>query len=99
MDFPAAYTKEKVRQAAIDVFFENGQSNFGFATDMEFDIANFKMEKVNDVLKYNGSENPFTIQGYFQCYKLSRARLYLMSKDKDLEVTNSETKVRCPMCE
>ncbi|CAB4003960.1 Hypothetical predicted protein [Paramuricea clavata] len=94
MEFPAAYTKDNVLQAAIGIFFENGQSKFGFANEMEFDLANFKMEKV-DVLRDNdGIENPFTIQGYFQCYKLSKARIYLMSKDKTItEVTNSETEV------
>ena len=51
MDFPAEYTKDKVLQAAIDIFFESGQSKFGFASDMEFNIANFKMERVNDVLR------------------------------------------------
>jgi hypothetical protein len=99
MEFPAAYTKENVLQAAIGIFFENGQSKFGFANEMEFDLANFKMEKV-DVLRDNdGVENPFTIQGYFQCYKLSKARIYLMSKDKTItEVTNSETEVGCAIC-
>jgi hypothetical protein len=99
MEFPAAYTKDNVLQAAIGIFFENGQSKFGFANEMEFDLANFKMEKV-DVLRDNdGIENPFTIQGYFQCYKLSKARIYLMSKDKTItEVTNSETEVGCAIC-
>jgi hypothetical protein len=88
-----------ILQAAIGIFFENGQSKFGFAKDVEFDLANFNMEKV-DVLRDNdGVENPFTIQGYFQCYKLSKARIYLISKDKTItEVTNSETEVGCAIC-
>ena len=94
MDFPAGFTKDKVLHAAIDIFFENGQSKFGFANDMDFDIANFKMEKVNEILKdNNGNENPFTIQGYFQCYKLSKARIYLMSKEKNIEVTNCDNDI------
>lgn len=74
MDFPAGYKKDDVLQAAIKIFFENGSSTFGSANDMNFDIANFKLKRVNDVCKdKDGNETAFTVQSYFESYKLSKA--------------------------
>jgi hypothetical protein len=62
----------------------------GFANEMEFDLANFKMEKVGVLRDNNGVENPFTIQGYFQCYKLSKA-------GADLGVVKPVTRKNCKL--
>lgn len=84
IDFPSNAKKDQVMQASINIFFENGQSTFGSSTDMQFNIANFKMNQIDTLKDENGKEDKFSIQGYFDCYKLSKARVYLMSKGMEI---------------
>ncbi|KAK3730128.1 hypothetical protein QZH41_004831 [Actinostola sp. cb2023] len=56
------------------LFFPNGKSPNGDAIDMDFDIANFKGDSIDD------RTEPFTVQTYIEKNKLTQIRLYLTSK-------------------
>ena len=57
-----------------EVFFPDGKSSFGDADNMTFKVGNFKGEEV---------EEQFTLAKYIAKYKLSKVRLYLLSKITD----------------
>ena len=78
-------TKEDILEYAVGMFFEGEMSKFGSAQNMEFDLGNFKCEKILDVAQSNGNTIPFTLSGYFETTKLKKARLYLMSRLKELD--------------
>ena len=59
------------------------------ASDFTFDLANFKGEAIDKLKDSDGHEQPFTMQGYFETYKLTRVQLYLTCQpceDSDDEV-------------
>lgn len=58
----------------IDLFFPNGKSSRGSSYEMEFCLGNFSCEVV--------SEDGFTLGNYISTNKLSKPRLYLLSKSK-----------------
>lgn len=57
----------------IDLFFPNGESSRGQATEMEFHLGNFKCEAIDE---------SFTLNNYIGTNKLTRPRIYLMSKQR-----------------
>lgn len=58
----------------IDLFFPNGSSSRGQSSEMDFHIGNFKSEVI--------CENDFSLGSYISTNKLSKPRLYLLSKLK-----------------
>ena len=58
---------------------------------MDNDPANFNGEKIDKLIIPEGKETEFSLQSYFNLYKLSRVRLYLKTKRKEL--LSEETKV------
>ena len=78
-----------------DVFFAEGVAPIGKASDFPFGLANFKGEAINKLRDSGGREQPFTIQGYFETYKLTRVFLYLTCQacedsDDDVLMTFNE---------
>ena len=59
------------------MFFPDGVSPIGKASDCTFDLANFKGDVITKLKDNDRLEVPFTVQGYFETYKLSRVQLYL----------------------
>ena len=68
----ADYTE--ILNLLIDLFFPNGKSSRGPSYEMEFCLGNFSGEVV--------SEDDFTLGNYINTNKLSKPRLYLLSKPK-----------------
>ena len=68
----ADYTE--ILNLLIDLFFPNGKSSRGPSYEMEFRLGNFSGEVV--------SEDDFTLGNYINTNKLSKPRLYLLSKHK-----------------
>ena len=58
---------------------------------MDYDPANFNGEKIDKLIIPEGKETEFSLQSYFNLYKLTRVRLYLKTKRKEL--LSEETKV------
>ena len=56
----------------VDATKADGTSIFGKTYEMQFSLGNFKCEEV--------SEDDFTLSGYIQRNKLSKCRLYILSK-------------------
>ena len=72
-----------------DVFFAEGVALIEKASDFTFGLANFKGEAINKLGDSDGHKQPFTIQGYFKTYKLTRVQLYFTCQpceDSDDEV-------------
>ena len=44
---------------------------------MILELVNFKGEVINSIKERNGEASPFTVQKYFQHYKLSKVQLYI----------------------
>jgi len=70
----------------IDLFFPNGNSARGQSSEMDFYLANFKCEVI--------CEDDFSLGSYISTNKLSKPRLYLLSKLKrnPTDVTNCSGK-------
>lgn len=89
LDVPLNVTKQELTEMGKDVFFAEGVATIGKASDFTFDLANFKGEAINKLRDSDGHKKPFTIQGYFETYKLTRVQLYLtchLCEDADDEV-------------
>lgn len=76
---------------ARNLFFPQGGSAFGRWLEMDSDLANFSGEKIDKLITPEGKEIEFSLQSYFNLYKLTRVRLYLKTKRK--ERVSQETKV------
>ena len=68
---------------ARNLFFPQGGSTFGRWLEMDYDLANFNGEKIDKLITPEGKEIEFSLQSYFNLYKLARVRLYLKTKRKD----------------
>ena len=49
----------------------------GVESGMIFELVNFKGEVINTLKERNGEPLPFTVQRYFEFYKLSKVQLYI----------------------
>ena len=72
---PIHSTKTDIIEQMKLVFFPNGKSGFGYASRMKMSLGNFKFEEI--------TEEDFTLLNYIKCHKLSKVRLYLLTKSVD----------------
>ncbi|PFX20338.1 hypothetical protein AWC38_SpisGene15206 [Stylophora pistillata] len=70
---------EDILECAKKLFFPDGVSELGRDSEMTFNVGNFKEEIIADI-KDGPNFMPFTLEAYFKVFKLSRVRLYLMTK-------------------
>ena len=75
LDVPLTTTKQELIEMGKDVFFAEGVTPIRKASDFTFDLANFKGEAINKLRDSDGHEKPFTVQGYFESYKLTIVQL------------------------
>lgn len=80
-------TADDIIKEAIKLFYPNGMSMcHGMASRMKLELGNFKGELVHDDHSQVHHETQiFTLQNYIATNKLSRVRLYLMSKERNEE--------------
>lgn len=74
--------QDEILTILIDLFFPNGNSTRGKSSEMQFFLGNFQGEVI--------SGDGFTLGSYISINKLSKPRLYLLSKCKT-RVTGSGT--------
>ena len=72
IDIPVEATKAEIINQLKAVFFQDGTCIFGKTYEMQFTLGNFKCE---EVCKEN-----FTLSGYIHRNRLTKCRLYLLSK-------------------
>ena len=72
VSIPIDSTRDDILKEMLDLFFPSGNSIFGSASTMKFNLGNFK----GDEIKHDG----FSLAGYITQHKLSKVRLYLLSK-------------------
>ena len=65
---------EEILSKAKETFFSNKRTLHGTEDNLAFSLGNFKGEVIDDIL--------LTLQNYITSNKLSKTRLYLMSKNK-----------------
>lgn len=92
IDIKASAGKDDVIQRAKKLFFPEGQSCHGPASEMKFGLANFKLENISKLVDEQENRHSFSIQKYFEVYKLTQARIYLTSK-KLLTVSSSNEEI------
>lgn len=80
-ELPLVAKCDEVIEIGRKLFFKDGQSIYGPESEMLFGLANFKQESISDV---NKGGVHFTVQGYIDRFKLSRIRMYLTSRNKNL---------------
>ena len=51
--------------------------------EMDYDLANLSGEKIDKLITPEGKETEFSLQSYFNLYKLTRVCLYLGKKEKN----------------
>lgn len=76
VDVPLTMRKDELIEEGKALFFQNGECPLGVESDMTFELVNFKGEVMN-TFEENGEALPFTIQKYFEHYKLSKVQLYI----------------------
>ena len=83
LDVPLLMTKQELIEEGTKLFFPNGVFQVGNSSDYTFDVACFRGEIIDKVKDCDGQEVPFTVKGYFECFKLSRVQLYLTCRRWD----------------
>ena len=73
--------KRELMNLCKETFFPDGVSQYGKATDMLMDLANFKNEKIESTIFVNKAELPFNVANYMEAYKIKNVRLYLRTKE------------------
>lgn len=63
-------------------FFPGGESTYGYWLEIDYSLANFKGDKIEKLRTHEGEETDFTLQSYFDLYKLTRIRLYLTTRQR-----------------
>ena len=91
ISLPGSSRMSDIIDEARNLFFPQGGSTFGRWLEMDYDLANFNGEKIDKLITPEGKEIEFSLQSYFNLYKLTRVRLYLKTKRKEL--LSEETKV------
>jgi hypothetical protein len=91
VNVPIDSTKDDIVKLCMELFFPNGHSEFaGDANALDFRLANFKNEKIENVLYVGETEVPFTITNYIRAYQTNKVRLYLTSSQKDNYISTTE---------
>ena len=94
VDMPIEAKKDEIIAECVRLFFPNGSSKFlGKAINMDFGLANFKTEAIDESVIAAGSEVPFTLLNYLEAHKMCKVRLYLTSRCKPVlssEVNQSD---------
>ena len=83
LDVPLLVTKQELIEEGTKLFFPNGVSQVGNSSDYTFDFACFRGEIIDKVKDSDGQAVPFTVKGYFECFKLSRVQLYITCRQRD----------------
>lgn len=91
ISLPGSSRMSDIIDEARNLFFPQGGSTFGRWLEMDYDLANFNGEKIDKLITPEGKEIEFSLQSYFNLYKLTCVRLYLKTKRKEL--LSEETKV------
>lgn len=73
-------TNSKLLLVPNSFFFPGGESSHGPASEMQFNLANFKLQNISQLTDDQVVKYPFTVQRYFEVHKLTQARIYLASK-------------------
>ena len=71
MSFPCSATKTDVLSRTIELFLSEEDK-----LTMDIELGNFKCEPVTE----NLMNKPFTVENYYQTFKLNRARFYLLTR-------------------
>ena len=83
VDMHVGAQKDEIIAECVRLFFPNGSSKcLGQAMNMDFGLANFKTEAINESISVAGSEVPFTLLNYIGAHKMCKVRLYLTSQYK-----------------
>lgn len=83
VDMHVGAQKDEIIAECVRLFFPNGSSKcLGQAMNMDFGLANFKTEAINESISVAGSEVPFTLLNYIEAHKMCKVRLYLTSQYK-----------------
>ena len=94
VDVPMTFTKDDIMKLCMELFFPNGNSEFaGDAKRLNFRLANFKNEKIEDILHVGEMEVPFTITNYIRAYQTNKVRLYLTSSQKNMSIVEEENEI------
>ncbi|KAK3730141.1 hypothetical protein QZH41_015851 [Actinostola sp. cb2023] len=80
IDLPSNASKDDIIQEGKMLFFPDGLSSNGVASEMVFDLASFKGETIAETLTEDNQSVPFTVLKYIEKFKLTQTRLYLTSK-------------------
>jgi hypothetical protein len=91
VDVPMTCTKDDIIKLCMELFFPNGYSEFaGDASELNFRLANFKNEKIENILHIGETEVPFTITNYIRAYQTKKVRLYLTLSQKNVSASTTE---------
>jgi hypothetical protein len=82
IDMPVNANIEHVKESSASLFFPNGTSFFGKLDEMELSVGNYQGDVLSSLKDASGVTHAFSIQKYYEINKTTRARLYLMSRQK-----------------
>lgn len=95
VELPGNSRKSDIISYGKRLFFPNGSSPLASSDELLFQLGNYKQEQIQTtVTSPDGTVHPFTLYNYSKSNKLSKTRLYIMTRkmdesDSDREVSTS----------
>lgn len=81
---PGNSRKSDIIAYAKKLFFPNGASPIAREDDLVFQLGNYRQEKVQPTVTFpDGTVHPFTLNNYTKSTKLSKTRLYIITRKMD----------------
>ena len=76
-------TKKELLESAKQLFCIKNKIKFGFVFNLKFELATFSEEIINGSIEIDGIQFPFTLKRYLDKYRMSKPKLFLLSKKKN----------------
>ena len=94
VEMPGDSKKGDIISYRKKLFFPNGLSPLASSDDLLFQLGNYKQEHVEATVCFpDGTVHPFTLSNYSKSNKLSKARLYIMTKKIEESDSDSEVNI------
>ncbi len=97
VELPGNSKKSDIIAYGKKLFFPNGSSPLASSDDLLFQLGNYKQEHVQPTVSFpDGTVHPFTLSNYSKSNKLSKTRLYIMTRKIEGSDSDSDVSI-CKM--
>ena len=100
VELPGNSKRSDIISYGKKLFFPNGSSPLASSDGLLFHLRNYKQEQVQATVSFpDGTVHPFTLSNYSKSNKLSKTRLYIMTRKIEESDSDSEVNIAVQVCD